>query len=384
VLQSDLNYIKRVFKSYYYANYQKLVKEVSEYQSREWAFQTFDNLMVRHRSITNPDELKRYLEDPPKGVYYSLSLYEDPTAEMQEKGRVSTDLVFDLDADHIYGVMSKKAYVCRKCGYIGSERICDNCSDDASPIFIVDDLTIDDVIMELKRLTDKLENLLGISSEETKIFFSGLRGFHLHVESPPYINIDDLGRIELKDLLTLEGVDFKKVRSPKASIVYMVWRDGKKVLQKVGNKHSIPPLVKKILSTHDLDELSSLLKSVEVRNDKDEIKTWLRKLVGIHIDPAVLTDLSRLIRAPYSLHGKSSLIKNPVNMDDLESGGSYVIDKSMVMRGRTEVLIKYMPDLIWAGKEYHETYNERVILPESLAIYLVNINLAEDLKPVLF
>ncbi len=382
MLESDKEYILELYRAYYDSHYKTILDATPKYESREWAFLTFDNTMIRHRKISQPAEMLEYLLEPPKGIYYSLSIYEDPTAEMQDKGRITTDLVFDLDADHILGVRARKVFRCRECDYIGPDETCPRCDLDAKPIFVIDDYTIEDVINELHRLVKRIENYFDVRRESIRLFFSGLRGFHLHIEEKPYIDLDDVGRIEIKDFLTLEGIDFSKVRAVDAAAVSIVWEELGRLASKANLTDTSPPILKDILNVDSKETLYQTLKKLDPNSSQHVLKV-IKQVCGIHVDPAVVTDLSRLIRAPFSLHGKSSLQKAPLSLEDLDRGGGYVVAKSMVFIGRVEVSVKYMPSLTWGGVEYPEIIDGKAVLPESLAIYLVNTGLASGLKPIL-
>jgi len=70
---------------------------------REFAFLLFrERIMLRHRSFPSVTRLKLFLsETVPSDVYHSCAYYQDPGAEMDKKGWLGADLVFDIDADHI-------------------------------------------------------------------------------------------------------------------------------------------------------------------------------------------------------------------------------------------------------------------------------------------
>ncbi|MEM4161032.1 MAG: DNA primase small subunit PriS [Thermoplasmata archaeon] len=96
-----LNFILPRFRNYY----QQLELGVSDIPHREFAFMFFGKPgMVRHMSFT-PASLKKFVvERVPAHIYYSSALYRKPDAKtMEEKGWIGADLIFDLDADHIPG-----------------------------------------------------------------------------------------------------------------------------------------------------------------------------------------------------------------------------------------------------------------------------------------
>ena len=78
---------------------------------REWGFIPWTEgpgeTMVRHRSLLDLGELTEFLgRKKPRHVYFSAGRYDDPSAStMSDKGWRSSDLVFDLDADHLPSVV---------------------------------------------------------------------------------------------------------------------------------------------------------------------------------------------------------------------------------------------------------------------------------------
>ncbi|MEM3738387.1 MAG: DNA primase small subunit PriS [Thermoplasmata archaeon] len=96
-----ISFIQTRFKKYY----QQTELSVSDIQQREFAFMFFGKPgMVRHIGFA-PAGLKKFIvERVPAHIYYSSALYRKPDARtMDEKGWLGADLIFDLDADHIPG-----------------------------------------------------------------------------------------------------------------------------------------------------------------------------------------------------------------------------------------------------------------------------------------
>ncbi len=78
---------------------------------REWGFIPWTEgpgeTMVRHRSLLDLGEIEDFLgRRKPRHVYFSAGRYDEPSAStMSDKGWRSSDLVFDLDADHLPSVV---------------------------------------------------------------------------------------------------------------------------------------------------------------------------------------------------------------------------------------------------------------------------------------
>ena len=76
--------------------------------------------MIRHLSFRDIGLFRALLvKEAPAGVYCSNSLYEDPTAEMQKKGWIKANLIFDIDADALKLSCKNEhdVWFCKKCGH---------------------------------------------------------------------------------------------------------------------------------------------------------------------------------------------------------------------------------------------------------------------------
>jgi len=113
-------------------------------------------------------------------AYYSTALYERPDArKMAEKEWQGAELIFDLDADHIPGA-EKMSYK--------------------------------DQLMEVKKEVHKLLHtfiigMFGFREEHISLYFSGGRGYHIHVTDPRVYRLGSKERRELVDMIIGEGLD---------------------------------------------------------------------------------------------------------------------------------------------------------------------------------
>ena len=146
--------------------------------------------MVRHKSFVDISDLQIFLGDAvPSDVYHSCAYYENPEAEMDKKGWLGADLVFDIDADHIPTSCNKihDEWTCSKCGFSGrgiTPEICPICEGlrfDAKTWPC--ELCLNSAKEETAKLIDMLEKDFGFSYNEMHLFFSGHRGYHVHIEN---------------------------------------------------------------------------------------------------------------------------------------------------------------------------------------------------------
>jgi DNA primase small subunit len=299
---------------------------------REWGYipwRAGGTTMVRHESwldVTGGDTLSAFLaREAPRHVYFSAGRYDDPGADsMGSKGWRASDLIFDLDADHLPAVDP---------GTDPYAEMLSACKD------------------ALLRLLDLLEADFGF--EELTIAFSGGRGYHVHVRDE---EVTSLGRPERREIV-------EYVHGPDLAFEDVVRTEavGGLGLQTPADKRSLPTgggwgarvharLVGLAEELRGADEATALARLREfegigagkaeailraVRERGDELRagnidlhpatvTLARRLFertlaeeGAPIDEPVTTDINRLIRLPGSLHGGSGLAVRRIDRDAL-------------------------------------------------------------------
>ena len=317
--------MKEIFREYY-SNLRYEIPDLLG--SREIGFIPFGGTMIRHRSLRGREELGKFLTSiVPRHMYYSLAYYDYPTKRsMQEKGWKGAELIFDLDADHLEGASS---------------------------------MTYEQILDEVKKHTLRLIftfliGILGISEDSIKLYFSGGRGYHVHVQDDGIYRLDSNSRREISNLVRGEGVSLSSLlnvhdtfrRDPSGWFSLI---DTDIVHLYGGIRKNLPDStakMKTILKKEDQVEkyLSSLekfarmegntarkvdifptpgIKKYAAMGPKDlEICEWIaRETINrtkCEIDEPVTTDVHRLIRFPGSLHGKTGLAVTRIQLHDLE------------------------------------------------------------------
>ena len=166
-------YLRGRFRDYYRRSPPAVPPEAS---AREWGYIPWtegpDTTMVRHRSTHDLGDVGEFLiRERPRHVYFSAGYYEDPSARsMAEKGWRGSDLIFDLDADHLPSVDP------REDSYAEMLATCKGA---------------------LCKLLDLLETDFGF--EDMQIAFSGGRGYHVHVRDDRVQALDREQRREIVD-----------------------------------------------------------------------------------------------------------------------------------------------------------------------------------------
>jgi len=300
---------------------------------REWGYVPWTGgpgeTMVRHRSLLDLGALDEFLaRERPKHVYFSAGRYDDPGAStMSGKGWRSSDLIFDLDADHLPAVtLGEDSYAEMLAKCKGA----------------------------LLRLLDFLEDDFGF--EDLTVVFSGGRGYHVHVRDGTVQGLDSDARREVVDYVRGIGLEFEHLveeetvggeagRKSPATNRYLPTEGGwggrihgrlLDLAERV--RESDEETAVETLSEYDgIGEGKARAMYTIAGNRFTEIE---RGNISAHtaveqvteqfasvtvadqqapIDEPVTTDTNRLIRLPGSLHGGSALEVRRIDRADIEA-----------------------------------------------------------------
>jgi DNA primase small subunit len=263
----------------------------------------------------------------PRHVYFSAGRYDDPGAgSMAEKGWRGSDLVFDLDADHLPSV---------ELGADSYREMLEKCK------------------AALLRLLDFLENDFGFRNLTT--VFSGGRGYHVHVRDEGVQSLESDARREIVDYVRGIGLDVDALVSHE-TVGGTAGRSSpaqKRTLDTTGgwSRRAHRHLFDFVDELLDMDETDALARLREfdgigegkataalraARTNHGEIEAGnidvhpafyalaqrlLPAVVAADnapIDEPVTTDTNRLIRLPGSLHGGSGLCVERLARDEIE------------------------------------------------------------------
>ncbi len=306
-----------LFKKYY-SSFRSV--EPERIVSREFGYIPFTGSMVRHVAFQSHADLRRFLSTTvPRHVYYSTAYYRKPEERnMQDKEWMGAELIFDLDADHIEGVTE-----------------------------LTYEQTLDIVKSHARRLIEKfLLREMGMEPAELRVFFSGGRGYHVHVVSEKVYSLDSDMRREISNYIRAEGLSIQEIRKNATSVRY----NGSGWVGELDSR--ISEFYSEIASGGIMDHLLeraglnpekyvSKLRSRFINKrprldilktpgqekykimDSDDEKLWQVLLSDlsiserVEIDSPVTTDTHRLIRLPGSLHGKTGLMVKEIAIDHL-------------------------------------------------------------------
>ena len=345
---------------------------------REWGYVPWTagpgETYVRHKSLLDLGELSDFLaRERPRHVYFSAGRYQNPSAStMSGKSWRSSDLIFDLDADHLPAAEPDDSYA----------EMLAKCKD------------------ALLRLLDFLEDDFGF--EDLTVVFSGGRGYHVHVRDGGIQGLERDARREIVDYVRGIGLDPEQLirKEMRGNVTARVlptdggWgrRVHRKLLAFVDDIESVDEETA-LARLQELDGIGEgRAKTIHgaIRKNRQAIeegnmeaggvgiRTLVDSLVGevveadnAPIDEPVTTDTNRLIRLPGSIHGGSGLAVKRLDRGTLdafdplvdavpETFRSHEITVEVTDGGRVEL----------DGDSF--TLEEReVTVPESLGVFLM-------------
>jgi len=373
-------------------------------EQREFGFAMFEGWMQRHKSIKQIDELKEFLQSSvPSDAYYSSAYYESPEAEMDRKGWIGADLIFDIDADHIPTSCDKihDEWVCGSCGFSGKGVTPEKCPACDSEKFNVNTWPCEKCLASAKAETLKLLDMLtqdfGFSENEMHVFYSGHRGYHVSVEREAVKTLDSVARKEIVDYLSSLGLDVssydlkRKNRKETLSFLDALENDigwFKRLNQGIqdfivnakdenlGNIGLKKNVINALLHNRD-----SILKSLNTGKRVPFVKgvgpdSWRKiaehviKLQSAKIDTVVTTDIHRLIRLADTLHGKTGFLKVEFPVSTIHDFDPFK-DAIAFKEGTTTVNVSDAPEFRLGDEMFGPYRNQKVELPTAAAVLLI-------------
>ena len=370
--------LKQFFKEYYFINSETIIKNVKRIHQREIAYVSYETgKIIRHIGVKDPNELVNLLvEDIPLHLYHSVAYYLFPEREMEKKILTGCDLVFDIDVDKLLkkGAKPRKFFICQKCCEIYQEdkKRCERCGESLREVDWIDGRNLEIAKKEAEKLFTILTEDFGISEKNIEVYFSGSRGYHIHVYGKEIENLDLSARLEIVDYVKLSGYDlnyeaYNQKRTFK--VLERILKGEEDIGQKLSEKEKEE--LERIVSEEDKIQYAIRKMSKDLRI---KIEEYIREKEGVEIDPVVTTDIHRLIRFPESIHGSTGFIKHKV--EDLISFNP-LKDAVFPSDKRIWIFVKYSPKIALINKEFGPFFKEKVLLPAYLAIYLMCKGLAE-------
>jgi len=403
------NFLQMKFREYYKDHGSKIPSPTS-IERREFGFLLFkEGLMTRHRSFKSINELGKTLVDlGPSDVYYSAAYYDYPTENMDKKGWRGSNLIFDIDADHLESDCRRThiVWICKRCQRTGVDQPpsrCPECGGRIHDTYWICEECLEATKRETIKLVDFLTNDFGFSHKDMLVCFSGNRGYHIHVEEKNVTDLDQLARKEIVDYLRgtglemgLHGLSEEDFTSKKI--------DPGPDLTDPGWRGRMARAVHSLLSRTSVEELVNQVglprRTAEtVVSGKDDIleswrssppwhavvgvgaKSWEKivqfaiKRQTVNIDTVVTSDIHRLIRLPETLHGKTGFRTAIVPLEELDRFNP-LSDAQAFGKKATRIYVMNSPEFRLGGEDYGPFKDERVDLPAEAAIMLMCKGLA--------
>ncbi|MEM2137019.1 MAG: DNA primase small subunit PriS [Candidatus Methanomethylicia archaeon] len=395
------NLIRNLFREYYSSS---TIHVPIDIEKREFGFILIGHEgMRRHISFKSVDELRSFLiNETPLHVYFSSAYYDFPSVEdMEGKVWKGADLVFDIDADHIFTSCKNghDSWRCLDCGFSSMGMPPESCPKCSSKRIEVDswlcDLCLEKAKEETFRLVEEfLVSEFGFSIGDIFIAFSGHRGYHVHVRGDVVRELSIDARREITDYIRGVGLSSAHHGFP----LRFSQGNPPPSLSDIGWRGRLMRAIYDFLTSASIEDLKSFVGENYARiihNFRGEILSsfessppkwpvieglsigvWGRlasKLLDrviIHIDERVTSDIKRLMRLPSSLHGKTGLIAKPLDIGFLESFEP-VIDASTFGFEVFKVHVAYMPRILIGGNYYGPYRDEDASLPKTIALYLI-------------
>lgn len=342
--EKTIAFLRKTFREHYFRHHDE-VEVPTMIQNREFGYIPFGKGMVRHLSYKSSGELAADLvKQAPSSVFCSNGTYSDPRLPMDEKGWKGAELIFDIDASSIPTSCRNKHsfWTCKSCGKVirSAERPsqCPKCEGTSTTQL---HWSCAECLEATKDHTSRLIGFLtddfGVSSANISVYFSGNRGYHLHVEDVRFEALDSSARAEIANYIKGTGLSLPPV-SEYAPAVGWAQR-----VAAVGGK--------------DRPKLGQVVDSF-----------------GSKIDESVTTDIHRIFRMPGTLHGNSGLLK--IRVHDLRA---FRPDYDPVVLGDEEVTLSVQgsPAFSLKGRTFGPFSSEEPELPTYAAVYLLTKGLGK-------
>jgi len=401
------DFVQTLFLQYYYRGFDEACL-MHGFEEREFAALLMkDKIMIRHKRFRSATELQSFLcSTVPSDVYYSSARYEQPdAAEMNAKGWIGADLIFDIDADHIPTACDKvhDEWVCGKCGFKGRGELPQNCPACGGEKFEGSTWPCEVCLASAKSETIKLLDILlkdfGFSEGDVRLFFSGHRGYHVHVEGEEVESLDAMARKEIVDYVCGLGFDQGLHRLDGKSPMTLSIKDA-------GWRGRIARGLCNIVLNAEMEDYQNiglnrgtaetLMKNKDaILKKMNDSKPWgapkgvgpqtfmrlvehSRKSQSAKVDTVVTTDIHRLIRMPGTLHGKTGLKKVELPISTIDNFDPF---KSAIAfkEGKASVLVSRAPEFRLGDEKFGPYKNEKAELPTAAALLLVCKKRAEVL-----
>jgi len=351
--------LKRAYRQYYFSK-ADAIEFPEEIRFREFGYIPFGGNMVRHLSYKSPGEVvAELLMQAPSSVYCSNARYDSPTLPMEEKGWRGAELIFDIDSTDISTPCKKShdVWICERCrnqGRLPKPIQCPKCSGRTFELKGTCGTCLSASKDHARRVIDFLVDDFGTSSDTIRIYFSGNRGYHIHIFDERFEMLDQQARGEIAEYVRGDSLP---------------------------HIQTIASIVKRNESTGDQGNTAWLKRiSSYLREKKQGYAGTVQKLVSEAIisqralvDSSVTTDIHRVFRLAGTLHGNTGMSKKRVRAIDSFDPASAVALSSEPVR----VDVISFPKYTVGGESFGPFKSDSVTLPIYAAVPILARSLGE-------
>ena len=199
-------WLKNAYREYYFHGGDR-IEFPEDVGSREFGYIPFAGGMIRHLSFKSDGEAQaEILRQSPSSVYCSNAHYEFPTRPIEEKGWLGAELIFDIDATDIPTTCKRShdLWYCEKChasGKLPRPQKCTKCGGPAVEFHGTCEICLEAAKEHAARVVGFLVDDFGVDPKSIRLYFSGNRGYHLHVFDRRFDPLDQQARGEIAEYM---------------------------------------------------------------------------------------------------------------------------------------------------------------------------------------
>lgn len=357
--EKTLGFLRQAYKEYYFQGADK-IDFPDGLESREFGYIPFGGGMIRHLAFKSKGEaLAEILKQSPSSVYCSNGRYEFPTRPIEEKGWLGAELIFDIDATDIPTACKRghDLWYCEKCfasGKLPKPAKCTKCGGPTNEFHGTCEICLDAAKDHTMRVVSFLTEDFGVDREEIMTYFSGHRGYHLHVFDKRFDPLDQQARGEIAEYMRGSSLPLSQ------SIASTLRRRPQPGTQGVGWTRRITGYVEGRRQNYE----GTLQKLVS------EAISSQRAMV----DSSVTTDIHRVFRLAGTLHGNTGMCKMRVtSMAKFDSQ-----EEPVVLSPRpVKITVAFSPKFRIKHKDFGPFKSETVELPTYAAVPMLTRGLGE-------
>ncbi len=358
--EATKSFLRSAYKEYYFKHADS-VEFPDEIESREFGYIPFGGGMVRHLSFRSKGEaLAEILKQSPSSVYCSNARYEFPTRPIEEKGWLGAELIFDIDATDIPTSCKRghDIWYCEKSydsGKLPRPSKCPKCGGNTVEFHGTCEICLGAAKEHARRLVSFLASDFGAEPESIRVYFSGNRGYHLHVFDQRFEALGSFARGDIADYMRGGSL-------PLSQTIASGLRRTPIGRGPVGNGWT-----RRI--TGYVDERRANYPGTLQKLVSEAVQSQ-RALV----DVSVTTDVHRVFRLAGTLHGNTGMSKLRIaSLDDFDPERDPVVLSS----SKAMVKVGFYPSFKMKGTEFGPYKSQTVELPTFAAVSILTRGLGE-------